>query len=190
MISGLNWFILNKFCRNSSFTGSVGLIIASSRSGTSFSSRLASSIYFSITKKCIFLGKNFLFVSGPPDAHPLQPISGPCSIEKYPFSRMANGYPASLMRADHSSVWICGFGAWNCQLGVWMHHLGVWICQLGSLHLPLPTCAATNHDFFRLFQSPPRRQNLSGVENDAMSVMCCQCKPAFVLPNFVLDARR
>ena len=25
-------------------------------------------------------------------AHPLQPLSGPCSIEKYPPSRMANRY--------------------------------------------------------------------------------------------------
>ena len=39
---------------NSSFTGSVGLIIASSRSGTSFSSCLASSISFSITKNIYF----------------------------------------------------------------------------------------------------------------------------------------
>ena len=28
----------------------------------------------------------------PPDVHPLQLISGPCSIEKYPSSRMANRY--------------------------------------------------------------------------------------------------
>ena len=93
-ILGLNWFNLNKFGRNSSFTRQVGLIIGSSRSGTSFSSCLASSTYFPIpvTKKCLFLRYNFLFVSAPCGAYPLQPISGPCSIEKYPSSRMANRY--------------------------------------------------------------------------------------------------
>ena len=45
MISGLNWIILHGFVRNSSFTGQVGLIIASSRSGMCFSSCKASSIY-------------------------------------------------------------------------------------------------------------------------------------------------
>ena len=49
-----SWMILNNFCRNSSFTGSVGLIIDSSRSGTCFSSCLASSKYFTIRKKCLF----------------------------------------------------------------------------------------------------------------------------------------
>ena len=47
--------ILNNFCGNSSFTGSEGLIIASNRSGTCFSSCLASSIYFSTTKICFSL---------------------------------------------------------------------------------------------------------------------------------------
>ena len=89
---GLNWFILHKFLRNSAFTRQVGLIIASSRSGMSFCSCLASSTYFSITKKCVFLRVNFLFVSRPMADYPLQPISGPCSIEKYPSSRMANRY--------------------------------------------------------------------------------------------------
>ena len=48
--------IFNKISRNSSFTGSVGLIIASSRSGTCFSSCLTSSIYFSIRKSMFFIG--------------------------------------------------------------------------------------------------------------------------------------
>ena len=40
----------------------------------------------------MFLRYNFLFVSSSTDVHPLQPISGPCSIEKYPSLRMANRY--------------------------------------------------------------------------------------------------
>ena len=50
-----NLVILNKCCRNSSFTKSLGLIIASSRSGTCFSSCLASSIYFYITNNMFFV---------------------------------------------------------------------------------------------------------------------------------------
>ena len=80
--------ILDNFCRNSSFTGSVGLIIGSSRSGTCFSSCLASSIYFSIRKKCIFssvqLPRTYC-------VHFLRPISRPCSMEKV-SSRMVNRY--------------------------------------------------------------------------------------------------
>ena len=92
VISALNRLLFMVFLRNSSFTGSVGLIIASSRSGTSFSSCLASSIYFPITKKCLFLGSTLFLCHRDPDANPLQPISGPCSIGKYPSSRMANRY--------------------------------------------------------------------------------------------------
>ena len=62
VISGLNLVNLNKFGRNSSFTRQMGLIIASSRSGTCFSFCLASSTYFSITTKCLFLWYN-LFVT-------------------------------------------------------------------------------------------------------------------------------
>ena len=101
MISGLNWLILIKFCRNSSFTRRVGLIIASSRSGASFSSCLASSIYFSITKTCIFLRYCFLFVSLSPDVHPSQPISGPCSKKSIPPREWRIAIPASLMRVDY-----------------------------------------------------------------------------------------
>ena len=61
---GPNCIILHKFCRKSSFMRQVGLIIGSSRSGTSFSSCLASSLYFSIlvTKTCLFLRYNFFYV--------------------------------------------------------------------------------------------------------------------------------
>ena len=46
--------IWNKICHNSSFTRPAGLVIDSSRSGTCFSSCLASSKHVSITKKCLF----------------------------------------------------------------------------------------------------------------------------------------
>ena len=59
-ILDLNLSIFDKIGHNSPFTGSVGRIIDSSRSGTCFSSCLASSIYFSIRKKYVFLGYNFL----------------------------------------------------------------------------------------------------------------------------------
>ena len=88
-ILGLKWLILNKFGRNSSFTRQVGLIIASSRSGTCFSCCLTSSTHFSITKKSVFFLGSTL-VDTP--LHSLQPISGACSIEKYPSLRMANRY--------------------------------------------------------------------------------------------------
>ena len=97
MIFDPNWYILDKIGSNSSFTKSLGLIIDSSRSGTCFSSCLASSIDFSKTKKCLFLGGQLWwtqqFIS-------LQPISGPCGIEiMYPREwRIA--IPASLMRVD------------------------------------------------------------------------------------------
>ena len=91
-IFDLIWIIFIKFLCNSSFAGSMGLIIVSSRSGACFSSCLRSSIYISISKTCLFLRINFLFVPSSPDVQPLQPISGPCSIEKYPSSWMANRY--------------------------------------------------------------------------------------------------
>ena len=55
--------LLHEFVRNSSFTRQVDLIIASSRSGTSFSSCLTSSIYFSITNNMFFLGTTPFYVS-------------------------------------------------------------------------------------------------------------------------------
>ena len=60
VISAPTWVILNKFGRNLSFTRPGGCIIDSSRSGTCFSSCLASSIYFSIRKKCLFLRVNLV----------------------------------------------------------------------------------------------------------------------------------
>merc|ERR1711965_677021 len=47
---------------------------------------------FFYNKKVVFLRYNFLFVSRPMAGYPLQLISGPCSIAKYPSSRMANRY--------------------------------------------------------------------------------------------------
>ena len=47
------------------------------------------STYCSITKSICFLWYNFFCVSWPAALNPLQPISRPCSIEKYPF--LANG---------------------------------------------------------------------------------------------------
>ena len=88
----LNLLDLDKIVRNSSFTRPGGLIIASSRSGTLFSSCLTSSTYFSMTKNVCFLGTTSFCVIVPRCPHPPQPISGPCSIEKYPSSRMANRY--------------------------------------------------------------------------------------------------
>ena len=83
------WVILNNFFRSSSFTGSVGLIIDSSRSVTCLSSCLASSIYFFHGKgvSLSWVQLPFVCVATTPKL-----ISGPCSIEKYPFSRMANRY--------------------------------------------------------------------------------------------------
>ena len=46
VILDLNWFILSSSLRNSSFIGSVGLIIDSTRSGSLFASCLTSSTYF------------------------------------------------------------------------------------------------------------------------------------------------
>ena len=51
--------LLHEFVRNSPFTRQEDLIVDSSRSGMCFSSCLTSSIYLSITKKCIFLRYNF-----------------------------------------------------------------------------------------------------------------------------------
>ena len=84
--------LLREFVRNSSFTRQVDLIIGSSRSGTCFSSCLASSTYFSITKKYVFYRVNMFLCPGTHRDHSLTPISGPCSIEKYPSLRMANRY--------------------------------------------------------------------------------------------------
>ena len=84
--------IFEQMLPKKSFTKSLDLVIDFSRSGTCLSSCLASSIYCSITKTCLFLGYNFLFVSSFSVVYPLQPISRPCSIEKYSSSRMANRY--------------------------------------------------------------------------------------------------
>ena len=101
LILDLIWVILNEIGCDSSFTGSVGLIIASSRSGTCFSSCLASSIYFFYNKK-----KSFSWGQLPRTyrVHFLQPISRPCSIEKvYPREwRIAT--PASLMQVEYCGI--------------------------------------------------------------------------------------
>ena len=99
-----NWLIFIKFLRKSSFTESVGLIIGFSRCGMCFSSCPTSSTYFSITKKCIFLRYNFLLCVLAHIAQPLKLISGPCSIEKYPSSRMANRYTRIF---DAGWLWAC-----------------------------------------------------------------------------------
>ena len=96
---------------NSSFTGSVGLIIASSRSGTSFSSCLASSTYFSITKKLFFLWYNFPFVSSSPRCQP-----PPTHFQTLQYGKVYPAVwksilprewriaiPASLMRVENAS---------------------------------------------------------------------------------------
>ena len=100
VIFDTNCVILNNFCRNSSFTGSGGWIIDSSRSGSCFSSCLASSKYFSIRKTCLFDVFLFFCVSTH-RFHSLKSVSGPCSIEiMYPCEwRIA--IPASLMRVDY-----------------------------------------------------------------------------------------
>ena len=92
-ILDLIWIIFVKFLRNWSFTGSVGLIIDSSRSGTCFSSCLRSSTYFSRKKKTyVFYRVTVFLCSDTHRFHSFKSISEPCSIEKYPFSRMANRY--------------------------------------------------------------------------------------------------
>ena len=99
-----NCIILNNFCRNSTFTGSVGFIIDSSRSGTCFSSCLTSSIYFSIRKTVHFWCGFLLFRVCTHRFHSLKSVSGPCSIEiMYPREwRIA--IPASLMRVENTIV--------------------------------------------------------------------------------------
>ena len=95
--------ILNNFCRNSSFTGSVGLIIDSSRSGTCFSSCLASSIYFSLRKKWLFLGYVFLYV------FEYWPLARP-SIAEAGDGRLKNGGCRLKMGEGRSTNPIWGFG--------------------------------------------------------------------------------
>ena len=100
-----NCIILNNFCRNSSFTKSLGVIIASSRSGTCFSSCLASSIYFSITKKVSFLYGFMFFCVGTHQFHSLKSVSGPCSIGKVYPREWRVAIPASLMRVDKTRLY-------------------------------------------------------------------------------------
>ena len=92
---------LNKIRRNSCFTGSVGLIIASSRSGMGFSSCLTSSIYFSIRNMYVcFYGVKVFLCSDTHCFHSLKSISGPCSIEKVYPREWRIAIPASLKRVD------------------------------------------------------------------------------------------
>ena len=99
-----NWIILNNFCRNSAFTGSVGRIIASSRSGTCFSSCLTSSKHFSIRKKYVFYRVKVFLCSCTRRFHSLKSISGPSSIEMMYPREWRIAIPASLMRVDESYV--------------------------------------------------------------------------------------
>ena len=102
LIFDSNWIILNNFCLNSSFTGSVGLIIASSRSGTCFSSCLTSSIIFCNTKYIFDMVLCF-FCVGTHQFHSLKSISGPRSIEKVYPREWRIAIPAALMRVDYLS---------------------------------------------------------------------------------------
>ena len=83
-----NWSILNKIGRNPSFTRPGGWSIASSRSGTYFSSCLASSIYFSIRKSVFFLGTTSFCVC----AHNVQTHFWTLQYRNNVSLRMANRY--------------------------------------------------------------------------------------------------
>ena len=56
----------------------------------------------------------FFLILGPRDpvGNPLQPISRPCSIAKYPSSSMANRYTWSLMRIDNLQSQTCSLSKW------------------------------------------------------------------------------
>ena len=71
---------------------------------------------FFYKKKCHFLTYNFLFGVRPMDAQPLQPISGPCSIEiMYPREwRIA--MPASLMQVEYAVAFSVNYGRSICML--------------------------------------------------------------------------
>ena len=92
VISGLNWSILNIILHISSFTKKVGLMIASSRSGTFFSSCLTSSTHFSITKNMLLIGSTCFCVQGHTDSIPSDPFL---------LRERRIAIPASLMRVDH-----------------------------------------------------------------------------------------
>ena len=86
-----NWSILNNFCRNASFTGSVGWIIDSSRSGTCFSFCLASSKQFSIRKICFWYGFMCFLCGDTPLPYP-QICFWTLQYRNNVSSRMANRY--------------------------------------------------------------------------------------------------
>ena len=86
-----NWLILNSFCRNSSFAGSGGLIIDSSRSGMCFSSCLTSSIYFSIRKSILLIWFSVFWCVYKPVPFP-QICFWTLQYRKSTSSRMANRY--------------------------------------------------------------------------------------------------
>ena len=88
-----------------------------------------------MTKKYISPRDNFLFVSVSHGVHHLQPISGPCSIEKYPSSRMANRY-TRIFDAGGLCVWIAfvnSIQGENEQFGRWLGQMsrdGLRGCQI------------------------------------------------------------
>ena len=101
VIFGPNWSILNEFGRNSSFTKSLDLSIAPGRSGTCFSSCLASSTYFSIRKLFPFdMVFHVIVCVCSHRFHSLKSVSGPCSIEIIYPREWRIAIPASLMRVD------------------------------------------------------------------------------------------
>ena len=99
----LNWIMVMVFLRNSSFTISDGFIIDSSRYGSIFWPCMMSPTYFPITEAFFFLGTTSFLCPVPPVVavvHPLQPISGPCSIEIIYPCELHRAIPASWMRVD------------------------------------------------------------------------------------------
>ena len=100
VISGLNCVILHEFARHSSFTRPGDIIIDSSRSGTCFSSCLASSTHFSITQTIICLRYNFLLCQRPPMSTPFNPFLDPAVYKSILPREWRIAIPASLMRID------------------------------------------------------------------------------------------
>ena len=140
MISGLNWVIFLKFCRNSSFTGSVGLIIVPSRSGTCFSSCLVSSLYFSITKNVFFLGTTSFLCPGPLVFTPSNPFPD-TAVQKSILPReWRTAIPASLMRDDQLSL-VCWFEALNVSKTYYRDFGRVSNGCAGDIPRPLVPCS-------------------------------------------------
>ena len=138
----------------------MGVIIASSRSGTCFSSCLTSSTYVSITKQLFSYGQLVFLCGDQHRFHSLISISGPCSIKKVYPREWRIAIHVSLMRVDDHNLdgRVCEF----------FNESAASAASLGHVKLLMPEqlrCKHTVPDYPIGFLSPV----LQGLEEQSWS---------------------